>query len=122
MSNKKFSDNNLSVFGSVEKYQEWLKNYNITWPSSSPLWDEGTAIDSNWTTITTNTLGPIETKDATKIGTLHFDLDSGRLFVTITDSSGVDYQVDIESIDDLKKLATKHLLKSHSWKHDRRKS
>lgn len=113
MSNKSKKSLNNSFFGSVEEYQEWLKGYNITWPPGQNPPPE-TAVSSNWTSATTNITFPTELEDITKIGTLHFDLDSGHLFVMIKDSSGVDYQVDIESIDSLKKLATKHLLKTHS--------
>lgn len=47
----------------------------------------------------------------TYLGQLHFDLSSGELFVTVRGRKGKEEKIQIEDLNDFKKIATKQMLR-----------
>lgn len=62
-------------------------------------------------TQVTTTMDDSQSPPDTYIGQLHFDLDSGELFVTVRGRKSKEERIKIEDVNDFKKLATKHLLR-----------
>jgi len=63
-----------------------------------------------WTHVTSTTDVTQPPLDS-YLGQLHFDINTGELFVTVKGRKGKEEKVIIENINDFKKLATKKLLR-----------
>ena len=66
---------------------------------------------SKWTQVTTTMDSTEQSPPDTYLGQLHFDLSSGELFVTVRGRKGKEEKIQIEDLNDFKKLATKHMLR-----------
>jgi hypothetical protein len=61
--------------------------------------------------VTTTMDSDSQSPPDTYLGQLHFDLSSGELFVTVRGKKGKEEKIQIEDLNDFKKIATKQMLR-----------
>lgn len=84
----------------------WWITYTDNTSSDNYIYDKDTPVKSGiWTTSGTYTTYP-DMNDV--IGTIRFDLKENKLFLRTPDGT----EFEVEDIKDLKKIATKHILRN----------